>query len=394
MEPVLVCALGMSPAVVTETLWWLHTAGEPLPARIVIVTTATGRAKAEAVLTAPGTGGLARFCRDFALPPIPVSFAVPAAADGVSFADVDDTRAAIAMADTMTAVVRGLTADPGVRVHASIAGGRKTMSHQLGYAMTLFGRAGDRLSHVLVHPAPFESLPDFFYPPPVPRRLVHPHTGGTVDTADARIELADIPFLRVRDYLPAAITGGSGPLDHAMVTRLLQQRLEPPSLVFEADGRRITLAGRSLTLPAKAYALYRLYAEAAADGWPGAGPDGIGPEHRGWIATNRFADPDDPVVGRFLDVWEQHPDSTAGHLETARGAHRTYRTKRDATGRKPDGCLSDHLSLDEERSKIRRAVRAMLNDPVQEAWYTLHRERRGGVYRSGLRLPPTAIRFA
>ena len=48
------------------------------------------------------------------------------------------------IADAITALVRALTADPGSAVHASIAGGRKTMGFYLGYALSLFGRYGWR----------------------------------------------------------------------------------------------------------------------------------------------------------------------------------------------------------------------------------------------------------
>ncbi|MBV5299598.1 MAG: TIGR02584 family CRISPR-associated protein, partial [Rhodoferax sp.] len=70
-----------------------------------------------------------------------------------------DNRAA---ADFITAQVRAITADSGCALHASIAGGRKTMGFYLGYALSLFGRPQDRLSHVLVS-EPFESSYDFFY---------------------------------------------------------------------------------------------------------------------------------------------------------------------------------------------------------------------------------------
>ncbi len=66
-----------------------------------------------------------------------------------------------AVADFITEEVREITADPNASLHVSIAGGRKTMGFYVGYALSLFGRAQDRLSHVLVPPA-FESPRRFF----------------------------------------------------------------------------------------------------------------------------------------------------------------------------------------------------------------------------------------
>lgn len=44
------------------------------------------------------------------------------------------------MADFITRKVAKLTQDNDVAIHASIAGGRKTMAFYMGYAMSLYGR--------------------------------------------------------------------------------------------------------------------------------------------------------------------------------------------------------------------------------------------------------------
>src|SRR5207237_3833730 len=80
---------------------------------------------------------------------------------------VDDNSYA---ANQICEIVRELTRDPDTRLHASAAGGRKTMSIYLTAAMQLFGRVQDRLSHVLVS-EPFEMNQEFFYIPPSPRML-------------------------------------------------------------------------------------------------------------------------------------------------------------------------------------------------------------------------------
>ena len=61
-------------------------------------------------------------------------------------------------------------------LHVSIAGGRKTMGFYVGYALSLFARDQDRLSHVLVPPS-LESRQDFFYPPPPPFPPLHAGEG-------------------------------------------------------------------------------------------------------------------------------------------------------------------------------------------------------------------------
>ena len=67
------------------------------------------------------------------------------------------------MADSITEMIRQFTAKPDTSLHLSIAGGRKTMGFYAGYALSLYGREQDRLSHVLVD-ADYESHPQFYYP--------------------------------------------------------------------------------------------------------------------------------------------------------------------------------------------------------------------------------------
>lgn len=77
---------------------------------------------------------------------------------------LDDLRSAeenAALADFLVAFIRDRTQDPNVRLHCSVAGGRKTMGVYLALALQLYGRPGDTLFHVLVSPE-FESHPQFF----------------------------------------------------------------------------------------------------------------------------------------------------------------------------------------------------------------------------------------
>ncbi|MDP2794168.1 MAG: CRISPR-associated ring nuclease Csm6 [Sulfurisoma sp.] len=67
--------------------------------------------------------------------------------DGQPLADVRSEADNIAAADAITEQVRQLTADPNCALHVSITGGRNTLGFYLGYALSMFGRPQDRLSH-------------------------------------------------------------------------------------------------------------------------------------------------------------------------------------------------------------------------------------------------------
>ena len=78
----------------------------------------------------------------------------------------------------------------------NLAGGRKSMGFYIGYALSLFGRRQDRMSHILVEEA-FETHPEFFYPPKKPHFLnTRPY--GMADASKAQVMLAEIPFVRMR----------------------------------------------------------------------------------------------------------------------------------------------------------------------------------------------------
>ncbi|TLD41759.1 MAG: CRISPR-associated protein, Csx3 family [Candidatus Jettenia ecosi] len=117
--------------------------------------------------------------------------------------DIRDNKENEAAGDIITGFIREKAKDLTVRLHCSIAGGRKTMGFYLGGALQLFGRPWDRLYHVLVSPE-FESNPDFFYPPKKPKLIpcrMPDGTGKKMSTDMADIQLAELPFIRLKEKL-------------------------------------------------------------------------------------------------------------------------------------------------------------------------------------------------
>ena len=198
----LLIALGISPAVLTETIWTLAVEHpQPaIPAEIHVVTTLTGeRTLRNRLFDTPDEEGLsvwARFCRevlqlDPEAPEAPrFHIHVPLRGNGLKLDDIrtwDDDRR---YAELCYRVVAQLCADPDApRVVASIAGGRKTMSAHLLTAFSLYARPRDESIHVLVHPErPVLEDPTFFYP--------RPGSG-----MDVRIERVDLHLVRFRNQL-------------------------------------------------------------------------------------------------------------------------------------------------------------------------------------------------
>jgi len=180
-------------------------------------------------------------------------------ATGRPLADVRSAADSVAAADQISRRVAELTAAGMPPLHASIAGGRKTMGYLLAAAMMLHGRREDRLSHVLVHPAELEGT-DFFFPP---RRRAGVVTyrrpdGGAVRVAarDIRIELADLPFPRLRGL------GGGATLRDASFSDLvlrLQADLDAlavPRVAVDADRGLLVCADRVVRLSPLRLAIY------------------------------------------------------------------------------------------------------------------------------------------
>lgn len=199
---ILLAVSGMSPQIVTETLFSLATRSENqfIPTDIFVITTADGKKQAEQQLLHPETGKFHQFCKDYAMPEIRFSAAniwVIENADGLPLNDIKTPQDNEAAADFITHKVRDLTRDENCALHVSIAGGRKTMGYYLGYALSLYGRKQDCLSHVLVTDK-YESLREFFYPTPY-SQIIFDRDNKSLDAQDAEVMLAEIPFVRLID---------------------------------------------------------------------------------------------------------------------------------------------------------------------------------------------------
>src|SRR5437867_2500290 len=167
---VLLAVTGLSPQVVTETVYALTQELEPafVPTEVHLLTTAEGAERARLTLLSDEPGWFHRLRRDYGLPEMEFSedtIHVLKAVDGTPISDIRTREENERLADTLTETIRELTADPNCALHVSIAGGRKTMGFYAGYALSFFGRPQDQLSHVLVS-APYESNDQFFYPTP------------------------------------------------------------------------------------------------------------------------------------------------------------------------------------------------------------------------------------
>jgi len=270
-DAVLVFVAGASPQIITETVWALTTTDCPTT-DVYVLTTARGRDAIAAALL----GHRGQWRRLVTAYPRARRFRLGARnvivlhdGRGRPLEDVRSSEDNRAAADQIVRFVAEHTREGAPPLHASIAGGRKTMGYLLAAALMLYGRPEDRLSHVLIRPSALEGT-DFHFPPRrAPAVLTHRRADGTivrVPARDVRIELADLPFPRLR-----AVGDISRMRDRpfSVVVQELQEdlaRLVDPHV--EIDSRRGTLSCGELTVrlsPLRA-ALYTELAERRRSG--------------------------------------------------------------------------------------------------------------------------------
>ena len=224
MQHKLVAVVGNTPQVMTETFWALRIDRDvPIDIdEVFVITTTLGQKTCQKRLL--DEGRFKKMLLDCKIDPKTVEFDadhihVFEDAEGNFLDDIrtsDENRIA---RDGIFELIETLTQDDQVALHCSLAGGRKSMGFILGAAIHFFGRPQDQLYHVLVSMPEIErSDASYYYPPkkPEPIMVFNRSTGqeellvvrGQKVMSDAvSIELADVPFCRLRDVVQFVAPG-------------------------------------------------------------------------------------------------------------------------------------------------------------------------------------------
>ena len=275
-QTVLLAVTGMSPAVVTETIWALAHENPPIiPARVVVVTTAEGRRELCRQLLEPqeALGGIAAWDAlraDLARLGHDVSNRLvfgetgsdicvftsldPKTGRSRELTDIRTREDSDVAANFLLEKVRTFAANPDIQLTASLAGGRKTMGALLYACMTLSARESDRLTHVLVS-EPYDAMRGFFYPgqPGVPLK---DRDGRIRDASQAQVSLADVPFVALRNLFQKELrrpVGDFGTLVRDCRERVsrevgatLKVTIDPARRRVEVNGSEVSLSSREM----------------------------------------------------------------------------------------------------------------------------------------------------
>lgn len=360
---ILVAVTGLSPQVVTETVYALAVQRKPawIPTEIRVISTSEGAERARLTLLGKDPGWFHRLRRDYGLPPIRFDESLIRGLRRKGGGALDDIRTAAdneAAADALLEEIRDATAKADA-VHVSIAGGRKTMGFFAGYALSLLGREQDALSHVLVEP-PFESHPDFFYPSPTPRIIyTPPPQSRPLDASRAKVTLAEIPFVRLRRLLARSRKGAGGSFAEAVEAA---QEAVGPNVIIRLNEGILEAGGERIRLRRAELAFYAMIARATAEGRTVECP----PEA-----------PDEALGGRFLAEYDR--------IQTGReGAAKTREALKKGM---------DRAYFLERKSRISRALREALGT-AKAAIYDIQAAGKRPETSYALRLEPEEIEFA
>lgn len=264
MKRVLLAVCGLSPQVITETLYVLYQQSRMVDA-VRILTTTIGKEKCLAQLLSPKDGQFYQFLEQYGIPENSVDFhprnIISVTDDnGRQIEDITIEEESALFLEKCMEQAFHLTRDPDNEVYFSIAGGRKTMGSCLSLAAQFYARRQDRIFHVLVSPPEFENSREFFFPPKLPRyvRLFDKSSRELyMKTDNARLTLVAMPFVSIRQRLKTGML--KEPESPASLLMSLI-REDEPILTIDLNSKKVVWKGLEMDMPPARLAIYVFFA--------------------------------------------------------------------------------------------------------------------------------------
>lgn len=268
MKNILLAVIGLTPQVITETLFALHQQGRKVDA-IHVITTRQGKEQINAHLLSPKDGKYYSYLAEYQIDRHSINFgydSIHTVKDphGIEIDDITGEEENEWLLKCCLEWAFKLTRDPASAVFFSVAGGRKTMSACLMVAAQFYGRPQDRVFHVLVTPE-FESNRDFYYPPRISTAIELMDRQGRPyirETKYAAITLVPLPFVSIRDQLSDHML--LRPRDPASLLLSLV-REEQALLVIDLPQRKVIYKNREIDMIPSHLALYAFFAKQKRD---------------------------------------------------------------------------------------------------------------------------------
>ncbi|MBS1517935.1 MAG: TIGR02584 family CRISPR-associated protein [Bacteroidetes bacterium] len=197
MKNILICVCGLTPQIITETLFCLSIKKKIKVDELYVVTTTRGRDvilgmdkyynKREKDPYPPLRDEIKRMCEKYkkiSYPKFEYNHIKVATDLSIELNDIRNDKANRLFPNTLCEFINEKSKDSNNILYCSISGGRKSMSVDMAFAMSLFGRENDKLLHVLTHEN--QEFKHFF-----------PET----KKEEKELELAELPYVRLRSII-------------------------------------------------------------------------------------------------------------------------------------------------------------------------------------------------
>jgi CRISPR-associated protein Csx14 len=377
-KEVAIFVAGTTPQIITETIYALiHQKPSVYPDEIYVLTTKKGKEVLKSNLL--DSGIFKTFCKEFKFEETKFtenSIVVIKNRAGKLLDDIKEGEDNEALGDFIAGFIRDHANDESTRLHCSLAGGRKTMSYYIGSSLQLFGRPWDKLYHVLVTPE-FESNPAFYYKPKKDRELTSPSPplslrGGrgelkNLHTKDARIYLAELPFIRLRNKI--SLNGK----DFSELVREGQKEIDiatlQPELRVNLSERTVYIGDNLIEMVPVQLMIYAAYLR---------------------YKTERCGYPGRPYCADCFDCFPSVADITS--RQAFESMVNEYRKIYSLQPMRAEELLDKHkngmdqAAIRQNISKINRSIREQLNDETLLPYYIISSVKKYAGSRYGVRV--------
>lgn len=260
----LICVSGLTPQIVTETLFCL-TVKQKIPIHeIYVLTTKRGR---EVILgrdAAPSTpksplkNEIEALCKQYKIKK-PLfeendTHIIIAKEESIELFDIRSDKDNILFPNKVSDFIRTKSFESNTTLYCSITGGRKSMSVHLANALSLFAREQDKLLHVLTKE---EHEFKGFFP--------------TTKKEAEDLELSEIPFVRLRSLLSADIKN-ENLLNYNFdeIVKYTQQQLKllasTNKLIIDIERRELRYANDKISLEPMEFLFYYFFVDSKLKG--------------------------------------------------------------------------------------------------------------------------------
>jgi CRISPR-associated protein (TIGR02584 family) len=244
----LIAVTGMTPQVVTETLYGLMVQKKIPISEVFVITTAEGKAALMGELRVqlpPLVNEIQRMCAQYLLrqPAFdPARHVLVAREESVELHDIRSDRENQLFPNLITDFIRTKASEPDTVLHCSITGGRKTMSVAMASALSLFGRKDDVMYHVLVSKA-FEDSKKFF-----------PEN----EEESRQLVIAQVPYLHLLEKLPLLREYPRASFSElvSIAQGEIDQLLNLPRLIFDRSSRTVLVGSQRIRMKPFPFAFY------------------------------------------------------------------------------------------------------------------------------------------